>query len=86
MPRASTPMSAVDLIAEVVRMGALVQAETDAARRSSHPSLRLWHMEKAENATIELLGLINGPEHAATWQRIAGIVTPAWPLRIGAVA
>jgi hypothetical protein len=89
MADTATPqrLAAVDLIEAVIRKAAEVKAESDAACRFAEGTdIHAWHMERGVAATNELLDLITAPEHAAVWQRIAGVMAPAWPLRMGSAA
>lgn len=73
------------LVGAIREKAALVEAETEAGLRFAEGSaVREWHLERAEKAKAELLGLINHPLHRAGWERIESRVAPAWPLRSAA--
>ena len=80
-------LAAVDLIEAVIKKAAEAKAESDAAARfADGTDIQAWHMKRGVAATNELLDLITDPEHQAVWQRIAGVMAPAWPLRRGSAA
>lgn len=64
-------MSDVGLIRAVREKAAFAEAEIEAAYRFRDGSaVRDWHLGRADQATIELLGLINGSLHQDAWDRI----------------
>ena len=66
-----------ELIEAVTRKAALAEAEIEAAFRfQDGSSARDWHLERADQATVELLGLINGPQYRAAWERFAALSAP----------
>ena len=66
------PLSRRELILAVTGTAALAEAEIEAAFRFREGSaIRDWHLERADTATVELLGLINGPQHREIWERLA---------------
>jgi hypothetical protein len=72
---AQTPvprLSEVALIAAVTEKAAFAESEIEAAYRfSAGSAIQGWHLERADQATVELLGLINAPENRAIWARLA---------------
>lgn len=76
----------LELIQAVRAKAAFAEAEIEAAYRFREGSaVRDWHLERADTATVELLGLINGPEHRAAWQRLARDAAPDAASFLGAV-
>ncbi|NJS39819.1 MAG: hypothetical protein HC783_13290 [Rhodobacteraceae bacterium] len=65
------------LIAAVREKAARAEAEIEAAFRSLEGTeVREWHLERADQATVELLGLINGQQYQDVWQRFAEFAAP----------
>lgn len=62
----------VQLIAAVQEKAAMAEAEIEAAFRFKEGAeVREWHLERADQATVELLGLINGKHYRDAWERLA---------------
>ena len=76
---AATPrhLSDHDLILAVTEKAAFAEAEIEAAYRFREGTdVRDWHLERADTATVELLGLINGPQYRVVWERLARLAEP----------
>lgn len=75
------PLEAADLIIAVRQLAATAEAEIEAAYRFRDGApVREWHLERADQATVELLGLINGPLHRAEWDRLMQSAAPLMTL------
>jgi hypothetical protein len=69
------------LIQKITFLSALIEAEIELAFKWDEGStLRDLHLEKADHATVELVQLINAPQHRAFWQRIAAFVATDDPM------
>ncbi len=67
-------LSEAALIAAVTEKAAFAESEIEAAYRfSAGSAIQGWHLERADQATVELLGLINAPQNRDTWARIAAL-------------
>lgn len=76
---AATPrhLSDLDLIVAVTEKAAFAEAEIEAAYRFREgTAVRDWHLERADTATVDLLGLINGPQYRKAWERLACLAAP----------
>ncbi|MCU0826608.1 MAG: hypothetical protein MUE52_04215 [Tabrizicola sp.] len=61
----------LELIQAVREKADFAEAEIEAAFRFREgAAVREWHLERADTATVELLGLINGPQYRAVWDRM----------------
>lgn len=67
----------LDLIQAVTERAAFAEAEIEAAYRfRAGSAIQTWHLARADQATVELLGLINAPQYREAWERLARAVAP----------
>ncbi len=68
----------VQLVLSVIDTAARAEAEIEAAYRFKDRSdAREWHLERADQATVELLGLINAPQYRDVWLHLVRLLGPA---------
>jgi hypothetical protein len=72
-----------DLIVAIRQKAATAEAEIEAAYRFREgTAVREWHLERADTAIVELLGLINATQHEKVWQRFAEFAMPLVEVQI----